>query len=52
MALRAAAEPFAPEAFDRAFRAAFERGYEEWGARESRAPIGDRARVTATTALP
>jgi DNA-binding IclR family transcriptional regulator len=31
-ALRAAAEPFAPEAFDRAFRAAFARGYEEWRA--------------------
>ena len=29
-ALRAAAEPFAPEVFDRAFLAAFERGYEEW----------------------
>ena len=29
-ALRAAAEPFASEAFDRAFLAAFERGYEDW----------------------
>jgi glycosyltransferase involved in cell wall biosynthesis/O-antigen ligase len=31
-ALRTAAGPFAPEAFDRAFRAAFERGYAEWWA--------------------
>ena len=29
-ALRAAAEPFASESFDRAFLAAFERGYEDW----------------------
>jgi len=33
-ALRAAAGPFAPEAFDRAFRAAFERGYAGWCATE------------------
>ena len=31
-ALRASAEAFAPEVFDRGFRAAFERGYETWRA--------------------
>jgi|GEM_PF-36643 len=43
-ALRAAAEPFAPEVFDRAFLSALERGYEEWGAASGAAEPASVAR--------